>query len=737
VTARGFAFAGFRGEAAGALASVDLVAEARRLLDPAAATQTVHWGRNYLYRARVDSAEGALDVVVKQFREHGARARWARRRRGSRGLRCWRVARGLVAAGIATPEPLLYLESEGSEGSSLYVSRHLPDRIEARYLLRARHAGRERAEFPAVDFAAFLDAAAALARRLHEAGFWHRDFSIGNLLIAPGERPDEIAEIALLDLDRCRAGRRPSLGERMRDLARLPLDRPADRSRLLASYFSGQARSPRGARTLYELARISFHGRHRVKNRVRGAGAKLRSWLVPRGVHAHIPPPPGDASARDKIVWDHLSDQPHSHAGRLERTWVRIADAGDHARSLAALAGAWPRVRRCYRSLVAERNRSEFAWPGMGVALRPWPRDPAALLDAVEALGCRQALLRLHPWQAAHQDEEALARALSERGVELSFALPQSRELVRDPGRWQAAVEELAARFTPYGSRFQIGQAINRSKWGIWSYGEYLDLAAVAARILRRYPGVELLGPAVIDFEAHVTTAVVNRRHPTLRFDALASLLYVDRRGAPENRQLGYDSLEKATLLTAVAESSRLVGARRHWITEVNWPLAEGPHSPAGRKVAVDEERQADYLVRYALLTLGTGYVERVFWWQLVARGYGLIDAAPDGALRRRPAFEALATLQRELAGSTCLGPAPEPPPLRRYRFRRPDGGETWVVWSTAERATWKPPRTPESVSGRSGVVVARAPGAGIELGSAPTYLRFSAHEVESGTERA
>ena len=28
---------------------------------------------------------------------------------------------------------------------------------------------------------------------------------------------------------------------------------------------------------------------------------------------------------------------------------------------------------------------------------------------------------------------------------------------------------------------------------------------------------------------------------------------------------------------------------------------------------------QADYLVRYYLLTLGTGLVERVFWWRLIA----------------------------------------------------------------------------------------------------------------------
>ena len=95
----------------------------------------------------------------------------------------------------------------------------------------------------------------------------------------------------------------------------------------------------------------------------------------------------------------------------------------------------------------------------------------------------RHALLRLHPWQERHDAEAALAAGLRAQGIAVAFALPQSRELVRDPGRWRAAVEEIAARFTPYGHRFQVGQAINRSKWGVWRPREYLRLAAAAAAI--------------------------------------------------------------------------------------------------------------------------------------------------------------------------------------------------------------------------------------------------------------
>lgn len=731
MTVRRFVFTGFRGEAAETLAVADPAAAAERLLDPACALRTLHWGRNYLYFARVETAEGPLEVVVKQFRESGARERWRRRRRGSKGERSWRVARALAAAGIATPEPLLFAESVAPGGPSLFVCRHLAGRVELRYFLRARNAGSERVSFPALDTGALLDAIALLARRLHDAGFWHRDFSAGNLLIAPGPSPTEIGEIALVDLNRCRVGRvgqAVTLGERMRDLARLALEREEDRARLLAAYFTPEGSVPARARVRYDGARRSFHGRHRLKQRWRGRAAALRGWLLPRGVHAHIPPPPARAEARDKIVWDRLSDQPHSHAGRLERTLVRLADLPDHLASAAAAAGAAPRIRRRYRELRRARGLGGFTWPGAGVALRPWPEDPPALLAAVDELGVRQILLRLHPWQATHDDEAALAAALARRGLELSFALPQNRELVRDPARWRAAIELIAERFTPFGRRFVVGQAINRSKWGVWSYGEYLELAGAAAEILRRREGVELLGPGVIDFEAHATAAVVNRRHPTLRFDGLASLLYVDRRGAPENRQLGYDSEDKVTLLAAIAETSRLVVGGRQWISEVNWPLAEGPHSPAGRKVAVDEETQADYLARFYLLTLASGLVERVFWWQLVARGYGLIDPNPSnggGSLRRRPAFRALAELARQLpAGARVEATPAAPAGAHLRRFTLADGAELVAAWTTAGALRVTLPFAPAAAFSRDGARLALPAGAEVELAPGVRYFR-------------
>jgi Lipopolysaccharide kinase (Kdo/WaaP) family len=740
-----FVLAEYRGEVAAGFRPVDLEREARRVADPAAALKTLHWGRNYLYVTRCETLDGPVDVAVKQFRSPGLRDRLRRRRPAGKAAWSWRVARSMLAAGLATPEPLMLLEPAGGTGASFYVCRYLGDALEARYLLRAANAGRQGDLFPEVDFARFLAELGRMLARLHAAGFWHRDLSIGNVLLAgqaPAGGPVRAPacgvpyELYLVDLNRTRMGRPPGLSQRARDLSRLAILRPEHQDLFLGSYWTavrGEAGPPpRLARLLYALYHRAFLWKNQAKQRLR-RGRQARVALAGRVPHAHIPGPPAEAPPREKSVWDRLSDQPHQHAGRIDKLRVRLADARIHAALLATAAAAAPRVLRRYRELRRGLYGAPVAWQGAGVCLRPWPEAPAALLGLVEELGTRHLLLRLHPWEERPAAEEELARELHQRGYELTFALPQNRELVRDPARWRAAVERIAERFSPYGGRFQVGQAINRSKWGIWNMGEYVELARAAEAILRRQPGVELLGPAVIDFEYHVTAAVLNLRRAGFRFDAVSSLLYVDRRGAPESRQAGFDTVDKVLLLKAIAETARNA-AGRCWITEVNWPLWEGPHAPAGRAVAVDEETQADYLVRYYLLTLGTGLIERVFWWQLAARGYGLVDPAERSRPRCRPSFHALRVLVAQLAGARFQGPLPTPGSLRLYLFRRPDGSDLVVGWShggtgalTAGSAGTAAtlPRPAARVFGRDGAPLPTPPGATVHLTPSPAYFHL------------
>lgn len=712
-----FVFDDLEGEVAAAHRPEPLEAAIRRVIDPQNAVETIHWGRNYLFRTRLETPNGLLEVVVKQHRSGGLKDRLRERRGGGKAARSWRMARAFQAAGVPTPDPLMLVEPREEAGASFFVSRFVPGVIEARYLLRAAQAGREREEFPQIDLGVFLTELGRMLRQMHEAGLFHRDLSIGNVLIEPSTPP----RLYLVDLNRARQKPRLSTVERTRDLCRLTLFRREHQEALLRAYW-GEVTPWR--RAVYHALHYGFRFKIEGKKKLRGFGRSLFGWLAPRSAHPHIPPAPTEASARDKIVWDALSDQPHQHAGRLEKLRVRVSDTGSHLRAMAACAAAAPRIWGAYRELRDELYEQSFRWGGLGVCLRPHPENPEALLEAVEKLGVRSVLLRLHPWQEDDSAEEALARELHGRGFELAFALPQNRELVRDPARWRRRVEELAERFVPYGRHFQVGQAINRSKWGVWSLEEYVELAVVAGEILRRHEGVEVLGPAVIDFELHTTAAVLNLTRQGLFFDAVASLLYVDRRGAPENPQLGFDTAGKVLLLQAIAATARNAAARS-WITEVNWPLWEGPHSPAGKGVSVDEATQASYLARFYLLALGTGQVERVYWWQLVARGYGLACPEEGGKLRRRPSFAALATLRRELEGTIFVGPLAAEPGCHLYHFVHPDVSETLVGWCERGRGRARLPRPAAAVVSQGGESEPLPEGLEVELGAAVRYFRL------------
>ena len=680
----------WRGEIAAGHLPADLPAALAHLTDPGAATQTLHWGRNYLYATRYPGSSS--EVVVKQFREEGWAARKRRERRGSKAERSFQAARAVLSAGVPTPEPILWLDARGEGGVSFYVCRRVAG-TEVRHLFRAAAAGREREEFPDLDLAQVLREIGRLGRRLHDAGIRHRDLSVGNLLVHPSleDAPGAPPLLSLLDLNRARLGVTLDLRARMREFSRLALFRPEHRDLLLEGYFG---RTPTAEeRRLLTFYQNAFESKNRTKRALRGVRTTVRgafSALRPRRAHPHIPPAPEGAAARDKVVWDRLSDQPHQHAGRFEKLTVRLADAPAHLYSASAALLAAPRIRRRFKELEKELFQGPRRFEGIGIGLRPEPEDPEGLLALVDELGVKNILLRLHPWQEDHKEEEELAKALAARGIDLLFALPQNRDLVRDPARWRASLVAIAEIFLPYGHRFQIGQAINRSKWGIWTLGEYLDLAKIASEVLRPKPAasgqpVELLGPAVIDFELYATASALNARAPGLQFDAVASLLYVDRRGAPENKQMGLDTVGKLRLLKAIADTAKNVqpreGRRRSWVTEVNWPLWEGPHSPAGKSVSVDEQTQANYLSRYYLLALASGMTERVYWWQMIARGYGLVDREDGGKLRRRPSFYALKELIAELDGATFERRLESPAGTYSLLFRQAGGKGIVAEW--------------------------------------------------------
>lgn len=418
--------------------------------------------------------------------------------------------------------------------------------------------------------------------------------------------------------------------------------------------------------------------------------------------------------------WNEFADQPHNVAPRAERMRHHLRRADGYvtlfAWNLWKIGRIYFRYRRLRRAM---HDRPSTLRDAFGCAVSPSDGRDREVVSLLAQTGARRTLVRVPSWDAAAAKRvERLARLLRQKGFDVVAALLQNRDDVRDPGRWRAFLAESFSRLGPYCSGFEVGHAWNRTKWGVWDYREYLDLAAPAFGLADRHK-VKLIGPAVIDFEFHLYPPTL----AVLPFDVVSSLLYVDRVGAPENGQAGLTTADKVALLRAVVELST---PRRPplWITEVNWPLAgTGRYSPASGRPNVSEEDQADFLVRYHVLCLAGGCVDRVYWWQLAAPGYGLVDNRAR-SWRRRPAFHAYRTMVRELEGAEFLGRA-DSPWAEVFRFRR--GADDFAVcWTPGPPREYAFDRDIRSVMGRDGRPVGRRrAGSRLRLQGSPVYVHF------------
>jgi hypothetical protein len=155
----------------------------------------------------------------------------------------------------------------------------------------------------------------------------------------------------------------------------------------------------------------------------------------------------------------------------------------------------------------------------------------------------------------------------------------------------------------------------------------------------RNYREVTLIGPSVIDFEYYFSIRALFN-FCKIKYDKLSALLYVDRRGNPENSQMGiFDTKNKINILYALAKLSPK-SSDDIYITEVNWPISNtAPYAPTSEKECVSVEDYAKYMVNYHKIAYRSGKVGRVYWHKLIAPGYGLVDNR-DG-LYKYPAFKA------------------------------------------------------------------------------------------------
>ena len=256
----------------------------------------------------------------------------------------------------------------------------------------------------------------------------------------------------------------------------------------------------------------------------------------------------------------------------------------------------------------------------------------------IKELGVKELLIRIPLWELHRIDEYVDFAKGFGTDKHIMINILQDRAHVEDLDLLQKDITIIFEKFQLLSNEYQIGNATNRTKWGFFSPSEYLDFYQVVQQVRDHYfPTLKLIGPSVIDFEYYYTSASLFN-FKNVKFDKLSSLLYVDRRGAPTNKQYGFNLKNKINLLASMVCLSVKV-ENEIYITEANWPLKNtAPFAPTSENECVSEQQYAQYMQNYITIARDTNKVNKLYWHQLVAPGYGLVDNR-EGTVRKTPAF--------------------------------------------------------------------------------------------------
>jgi hypothetical protein len=346
--------------------------------------------------------------------------------------------------------------------------------------------------------------------------------------------------------------------------------------------------------------------------------------------------------------WDPYSDQPYQIKDRTFKKAERKKEFFSLLYTFVSSLFIFP-LALIFLPLFKKKEIDTEQFFGMSVNL---DKEPEITPELVNDLGVKHLLVRF-PMSDMDKIHEYIDFIKHIQYESVLLNVMQDAYTVKDQALLKEQFDLIFKSFSPYVEQFQIGTTINRSKWGFFSVNQYLRFYQVAYQLKKEtYPKLKLLGPSVIDFEYHyLIHALFNFFQ--LKYDAISALLYVDRRGAPENTQLGMDLISKIHLMYALATISPK-SSNEIIITETNWPLSgTAPYAPTSEHECIDEETYADYMVRYYLLAMCSNMVKSVYWHQLIAPGYGLIDNR-DGIIKRS-AFSAYKTMLEQLQGAKII----------------------------------------------------------------------------------
>ena len=631
-----------------------------------------------------------IPLVIKPFApKNSLSARWDRIS-GSPAMRAWEAAGHLRLNNVCTPRPFAVIEETKDDvpRRSWYISRMLPPFQSFQQALINIYQG----NCNSVDLMDLLQHVADSVRAMHTSGLIHGDLGNQNIVLLRDEERG-FGDVYFLDLNRAKKVPQPDLAALAKDLCRIHL--PSDLLRIFFEMYFGS-----------EAPKEFLISERRYRNRFQ-LHTRSRRWRHPfrerrRSKQQANPMYPND---KDIWIWDPKSQQAISAFTSKDRKKMISPGQGIHV--VRSTINYLPRVWRQYKRYCQTAFEESIAMKHrIGCAVSPDPSRWESELKLVSDLGVLPILLRFYFHESKDQNNflKQCVEELSQLGYPVSIALIQNRAAVQNPDRWAAFCEEILRDLHTYIEMAEIGHASNRVKWGCWNSSDYAELAAVVPNLRAAYPEVKFTGPAGIDFEYQRVLGTLEAISTNVQFDALSHHLYVDRRGAPENEQAGFCTWKKCALARAVAAvHPRTVD--KLIVSEVNWPLLDtGVFSPVGspylfpgqqvKGPSVDEATYARYMVRYFLQTICSGMVDQVYWWNLAAHGFGLVDDKDSANWRPRLSYWSLKTWLRLVNDSTFVGRQQRENGEQIYSFEN-DRGALHIRYAFSQNTALRIPAGP------------------------------------------
>ena len=339
--------------------------------------------------------------------------------------------------------------------------------------------------------------------------------------------------------------------------------------------------------------------------------------------------------------WDSYSDQPHILKRALKKE-LRKGHTLDYLKLIGTNLIYFPYlfIKFFVGSISSNKNLNTYKtfdknFYGLCVNLD----KGEAQYKLVEELGVKSLQIRVFLNDIKNIDAYVEFAKKFGTDKEILITIIQDREHIENHELLAKNISTIFQKFEGITNEFMIGNAINRIKWAFVSMEEYLAFYEVIQKVRDKdFSHIKLIGSSVIDFEYHFTIRTLFNNYK-IHYDKVASLLYVDRRGSPYATQMKiFDFKNKIEFLDTIVKSSSKC-ENSIYITETNWPLTgTAPYAPTSEKECVSEALYNKYMLEYFDIALKSQKIEKVYWHQLIASGYGLVDDR-EGVIRKTPAF--------------------------------------------------------------------------------------------------